>query len=402
MRRTKFNSVSELRFDEKRALEVFQVCERVWREGQGFFAGLKSPQQRYTPEEIRENPLELSHWFFTVSIPMRGGINSEDAFRFMRLLYRQNPPLFAPESLVEIPSGDIIRAIRHTAGFQNSGSGSRGQKRAGTLSYKLEEHIQAWKQNAVVLLKQWKGDIRQVFEGTRSFEEAFRRIDSSKQNPARFVGMRRKIFSLLATWLQEFDLIHKFQLPLIVDFHVMRVLLEQEILLPQWVELGPGKSSRPERQRPETLWSYKAVKVTESVVNQVIAWSLEFLAAHNLSAHDVSHGLWFLSRELCASYYGNRSFSKKTGNKAGVTQRLVKPDMLVAIGGWPARYRDPCWFCPLEQTCAISIPAGPYYDWGVMVNAGPHVHYPGRHPLLPGVDWQAMPVRFRNSKNRRS
>lgn len=392
-----------LRFDEERALRVFSICAEWWRERRGFYAGLTAPQARFTPAAVRKDPIVFGNWLLTVSIPMRGGINSEDAFRAMSELYRRSPHLFNLRTVAGLSAEDLNAAIAASAReIHNNGNGSFGKRGAGTLSYKLPEHLEAWIQNAQSIVEHWGGDIRNIFRGSGDFEEIFRRIDNGRKNPARLVGMRRKIFSLLALWLQEFRLIPEFPLPIIVDFHVLRTIFQHEILVPRWRLFGPGKPKTPERQRSIELQKYPSVKITPKLVSGVINWSLGFIERHGLTSYDVSHGLWFLSRELCSGYYGNRSETRKVdGARGRITERLIEPAALLTIYGWPKRYQDPCVQCPVEETCAISVGAGPHYDWGTMLNAGPHVPFPGRMPLLPGIGWRELPSSFKSSKRRK-
>lgn len=382
-------------FNERRALEVFRVLAHSWENRDdalcgGFYAGLIPPQQEYTPDELRGKPLELGRYFFFQALTMRGGINSVDAFRATRMLWEKHPVLFDPVQVVETPEAEFLRAIRQTA---HELQGARGTKGAGTYSYKLEENVNHWRENARRLIKEFGGDIRTIYQGVRGFEEGFARVDGV------FKGMRRKIFSLLTMWLQEFGLIPEFALPIIVDFHCLRVLFEQEILLARPFRLGPGKSKNPARRRPPALRNYLAVRITERLVDEVIWWSQDFLIRHRLDAYAVSHGLWFLSRELCAAYHGNKSFGTPDPKRRAVTARLVTDEELRAMRAWPRTYRDPCRFCPVEDTCRVRIPAGPYYDWGVMVHAGAHIPYPGRRDEL-ATDWRWLPARFRNAKAR--
>ena len=116
--------------------------------------------------------------------------------------------------------------------------------------------------------------------------------------------------------------------------------------------------------------------------------------------YDVAHGLWYLSRTLCASYQGNRSKEKRLEGRRTITEFLVDAEALKRGEGWPKNYRDPCRFCPVERTCKVAIPSGPYFDWGVMVKAGRHVRYPFRQKRFGGISWRAMPGSFRSSKNR--
>lgn len=408
--RRRENSSTKIHFDEARALSVFATCGEWYRERRGFYARLVPPQQAHTPPAVRKDPVSLGAWFSCAAVAMRGGINSEAAFIFLEELYTRSPFLFTPEFASGLTVEEFVAEVRATArAIHNNGRGSFGKKQAGTLSYKLEEHADAWIENAAALTKCWRGDVREIFRDVATFEEAYARVRSERgpERPENFSGMQRKIFSLLALWLQEFGLIRSLPLPLIVDFHANRLLLQQRVVVPQWEPLGEGRSKEPALRRPANLAAYPAVHVTKEFVGKVIAWSLEFLARHCLSAHDVSHGVWFLSRELCASYFGNRSFTKEVetgdGRKLRRVQRFVDPARLATVDGWPKQYRDPCALCPVESTCALAIPNGSYYDWGRMVNAGPHVSYPGRayHPLLlPGIDWRGFPSSFPSGKQK--
>lgn len=382
-------------FNERRALEVFRTLAECW-EGRadpirgGFLAGLVVPQQAYTPTCLRSDPVKFGHYLFFQALTMRGGINSDDAFRATRMLWTQHPHLFDPVVVAQMPEAEFFRAIRRTAREFQGADSAEG---AGTYSYKLEEHVDHWRENAGRLNRDFGGDVRAIYAGVRGFEEGFGRVDGV------FGGMRRKIFSLLTMWLQEFGLIPKFPLPLIVDFHCLRVLFEQEILLAAAFRLGPGKSKNPARRRPSALRSYRAVRITERLVDEVTWWSQDFLIRHRLDSYAVSHGLWFLSRELCAAYHGNKSFGKPDPKRRAVTARLVTDEELRVLDNWPRNYRDPCRFCPVETTCKVRIPAGPYYDWGVMVQTGEHVPYPGRKQEL-AADWRWLPALFRNAKAR--
>ena len=202
--------------------------------------------------------------------------------------------------------------------------------------------------------------------------------------------MRRKIFSLLVSWLIEFGLIGQFHIPLIVDFHVLRALLQLGILNVSWRPLGKGNPKIEARRRPRALWKCPSVRISETLVNEVIHWSYEFLLENNLSPFHVHNALWNLSRVLCAQYYGNKSFSvarkdKKQGKRYGITASLVDANALARGIGWPKGYRDLCRSCPQEKYCELAIAAGPYYDWGALLISGRHVIYPYRNGVLPGM-----------------
>ena len=235
-------------FDEERALLVFTTLAHEWTESRinpgrgGFYSRLVAPQQRWTPSELRGDPRLLGQWLFFAAIPMRGGINSDDAFRFLKALWQSRPRLFNPHTVAGMSENDLITAFEEIgAAFQRSS----GAKRAGTFSYKKEEHARHWRQNAITLVERWDGDVRAIYRGVTGFEDAFKHTG--------FRGMRRKIFALLSLWLQEFCLIPAFPLPIVVDFHCLRALLEHEILVAPHERFGPGSPRIPERRRPRSL-----------------------------------------------------------------------------------------------------------------------------------------------------
>ena len=387
-----------LRFDEKTAFEVFSAVGEWWREKRGFYAKLVPPHLFYLPEELKHDAKRRCEWLFFMAIPMRGGINSDDAFRFMRGLFSCYPEMFDPCLVQNKTAEELAEAVRDTASRVHNG-GSKGAKKAGTMSFKLEEHMGAWIENAKRLVKFWRGDIRNVFKDVKDFEEAFARADYERSE-AGFLGMRRKIFSLLTLWLQDFRDIHQFSMPLIVDFHTIRMLLQHRIALASYSRLGPNDTENPLRFRPESLWEYPAVRLKDKFVDTIIMWSQDFLKRKKLVPYDVAHGLWYLSRTLCASYQGNRSKDKRLEGRRTITEFLVDAEELARGIGWPKNYRDPCRFCPVERTCKVAIPSGPYFDWGVMAKAGRHVRYPFRQKRFEGVSWRTMPGSFRSSKHR--
>lgn len=371
----------KLKFDSERALIFFKTMEEWWGQKKGFFAGLSAPQIKYFPEDLRNDPVGLGQWFFFMAIPMRGGINSEEAFRFVYELRIRYPELFDAKQVMHLTSEEISKRTKGVASAIHK-NGSNGAKEEGTFSFQSLEHSNIWIHNASTLANYWGGDIRNVFWGVGDFEESFRRVDH-KKNKAGFRGMRRKIFSLLVTWLQEFEIIHKFPMPLIIDFHAMRLLLELDVMRVAWSEFGPNNPQKKDRLRPKSMWKYPAFKVSEKLVDEIIMWSQKFLQKHNLNQYDVAHGIWFLSRELCRYYLGNQSIESK---ETRITERLYSDDELKDALLWSPNYRDLCLYCPVEQMCKKRIPSGPYFEFGTFLWPGKHIIFPGRQNDLGIVE----------------
>jgi hypothetical protein len=361
----------EIRFNEKRALKVFKTIGSAWVRGEGIFKDVVLPQDLYPVPVLPER--DYANWFFYASLPMRGGIVSEDPFKWLRRLKEVHPGLFRPEEVVAKWSPEKIQNafIEITPNILN-GNGT-GMKGAGALSYKMFEHSKAWFENSVVLAKYWKGDIRQVYLGCEDFEEAFARIDHKKTD-AGLKGTRRKIFSLNTIFLQEKDLIPIFPTPIPVDFHALRILFSTNIVF--FSPMGKQLSLNP---RYPHLEEKVGIRVSEGLIDPIAKWTQKFLYKNGLSHLDVSPAIWTLSRLLCAEHFQNSS--KGDGAKLVKTPNLVKNP-----GLWPKNYKDPCFYCPIEKWCQWAIPAALYYRWGLLVKLGKRVDYPAQK--LPGVDWE--------------
>lgn len=399
-------------FDDPRALEICSDLSLRYEKRIGIFHGLAEvqPQHLYFPAELRSlaYPREFANFCLFTAMSQRGGLNSDDSIRFMGYAWVRARRLFSVEVIADADASDVVATLQQLAEEFYRG-GSNGIQRAGSLSYRVKEFAAHWVLNARILQDHWRGDVRSLFANVHNFEEAFARADHKRPgNQVGLRGMRRKIFTLLTFWLIEFGLVDRFHIPLVVDFHVLRALLQLGILNVSWQPLGRGDPKIEARRRPRRLWKYPSVRITETLVNEVIQWSYGFLQENNLSPFHVHNALWNLSRVLCAQYYGNKSFSvprrdKKQGKRYGITARLVDADALRRGTGWPKSYRDQCRSCPYEKRfCRIAIPAGPYYDWGVMLMSGRHVVYPHRNEILPELlpaDYEVARQLTRREKN---
>jgi hypothetical protein len=337
-------------FDENRAQPFFTTLAEAWRTRSGIYAYLIPPQQAFMPECFRGKELEMACYFFFQALTMRGGINSDDAFNINRGLAYHHPEFFDPQYVSKISAETLIEGFKAAASELQLVTEAETSTKAGTLSYKLNEHAQHWIHNAKILCEYFHGDPRDLYGDARdSFEPAYKRLRPMIK------GMQRKIFALLTMWLQEFNLIHEFPLPIVVDFHCLRLLFQHEIISTETIILDEGDTEDVHRKRPKELWGLTAVKSRPSLVTTVMKWSETFLQQCGLASYDVSHALWFLSRELCKNYLGNKSFTKKSddGDTRGrtLTNRLYSDRDLENAGTWPLGYRDSCQFCPVEATC---------------------------------------------------
>lgn len=363
----------KIKFDEKKAKEVFAILDEKWQNLRGIFENVILPQDQQVIEYNESK--ELANFLFYGSLFMRGGVNSDDAFKWVFRLKEKFPKMFIPELVCFISSNEIEEVFLEVTKSILNGKSS-GKIGAGALSYKIKENSQNWHKNSLVLVKKWNGDIRNVYKGCsggyRDFETAFLRIDSNKHVGLGFNGMRRKIFSLLTIMLQDAELIPLFPTPIPVDFHVFRVLLNTNII--------SGEILKPLAQNkryPTQLIGKPAIRVSEKLVDTVHKWSQKFISKNSFSHLYINPALWVLSRSLCSKH--KQATSEKNRTVFMENEKLVKNPEL-----WGGRYRNPCGCCPIENYCDGIVPSAPYYKWGLLVRFD---RVPYHTSNLPGIFW---------------
>jgi len=375
----------EVKFNEERALEIFRILEKLWIEKTGIFKDVVLPQD-YWP--LPKDSKDKANYFFFAALPMRGGVISEDPFKWIHQLNTGFPEMFNPEIVAkEWTPQRIEKAIKSVTPIVLNGQGINN-KGVGIPGYKIEEHSRAWYENAVKLSTYWGNDLRNVFWGVTEFGEAFRRIDRRVNSAAGFRGMRRKIFSLMIIWLQEKKLIPIFPTPLPVDFHVLRIFWATRVA--DIINEKPPKSL--EKYFP-TLVNKPAIRIRESLLNTITKWSQGFLIKEGLSHLSINPALWVLSREFCAGHFQNSSQNDGTiffdEDKLRANPKL-----------WPKNYRNPCQHCPIEKFCTGAVPAAPYYRRAFLVR---FERVPYLTSVMPGVDWFSFfphPGRKRTKRNK--
>lgn len=378
-----------LAFNEKTALEIFKILDFAWRNKQGVFKDAVLPEDLWVPKEWDSfSDAEKANFLFFAALPMRGGLVSEDPFKWVCALRNKFPDLFNPRIVaVDFPPERIEESFRIITSEILS-NGSIGKSGGGSFGYQTAEHARHWHKNATALNSYWGADIRNVFWGVTEFEEAFRRIDH-KRTETGFKGMRRKIFSLLVLWLQEKGLIPQFPAPIPVDFHAMRILWQTEAVNMQsrMVKFVPKKP-----EHPKDLFGQEAVRIYEEVPDQIAVWSQSFLLKNGLSHMVICPALWTLSRTLCAEHL--QTSSLKNGQKFFTAEKLeTNPDL------WKKNYKNPCEFCLIKSFCKWCISSNPYYRYGWLIRIK-RIRYPQQR--LHGINWPELGPTYqvRKSKNR--
>lgn len=408
--------IVKLRINEKRAVLLFRALQRAWEENDEIFRGVVLPQDLFPmPDGDREKAL----WFFYAALTQRGGVISEDPFKVLFHLRKKYPDLFIPREVMKhwpwkriakemrvaldevFPKKKVIPLLLVATQSQtdlypelkarpalkresekkfepNFAELLRGGRRTSPKSpkgYKIDELARSWEKNSRALAEFWGGDPRFVFNGCRDFNDVFQRIDIEK-NPYRgFVGMRRKIFSLLTIWLQEKGLIPIIPTPVPFDFHAQRLLLVTKVLIVDDVAKpfhpDPSKPNHPKELRGQMMFRAEE----KWIIDPLSIWSQDFIRRNKLNHMIINPALWILSREFCSEQHQNGT--RKKG------MEFFLPEKMRDSSAWPKRYKDPCGHCPVEHLCSLVSPASVYYTLGRLVYF-PRVQYP--FPRLPG-DW---------------
>ncbi|MDO8470281.1 MAG: hypothetical protein Q7S84_04705 [bacterium] len=373
-----------VQFNNERAEQIFRVLANLWEKNAGIFKNVTLPQFLW---DAPKEPRDAAHFFFAAAHTMRGPSVSEDPFKWVVKLFVHYPELLESGTIVGHWCPErIANAVYEVTQAALNGKGV-GTGKHGALAFKITEIANAWHKNAHTIVRRFNGNVLNIFDGVRDFEEAFARIDHARLGSDGIIGMRRKIFSLFTIWLQERGIIPTFPTPIPVDFHALRILWTTGVIT------LPTKPIPCDASFPEALWGRPSVRPTESLKDEVALWSQEFLTRHHLSHLSVNPALWVLGRTLCSGQLQNQT-------RGGGTF-FYTPEALAAPNGrklWPRSYPDPCGICPIASSCTGASPSWVHYQKGVLVWFD-RIPYPGT-PLLDGLDWQHH-VGVKSRKGRR-
>ena len=398
-----------LQFDEGRAVQLFTILQDLWNRKANIFDDIVLPQDRWP---VPHDPVQAANYLTCTAITQRGGVVSEDPFKWVNELRRANPELFDPFAVVDRwPVRRIMEVISKAVTDRKSWKSNKREAKQlplfpsnkerprrkqlpllevveyqNTGTYKLDEFADSWRQNSLTLVNRFHGNPLEIFDGIEDFEEAFARIDyKNRDNRGKptFSGIRRKIFSLLTIWLQEKALIPVFPTPVPIDFHALRLLFATQVVTaPDLVPFVVNPKIHPLHLAGRPL-----VRTTENITDQIAQWSQPFIAKHGFSHMAINPALWVLSRELCVHEFQNRGEGRgRVGSRRNI--RLVYPEVLEARPMlWPIPYANPASVCPLARLCRLAIPSNLYYSFVLLalLNRVPYPHSPLVHIERTGL-----------------
>ncbi|HTY40052.1 MAG TPA: hypothetical protein VMC43_03115 [Candidatus Paceibacterota bacterium] len=394
----------KLRFDEDRARQLFGILQDFHlddRKRGGPFRNIVLPQDRWA---VSADPRRAANELSYFAITQRGGVVSEDPGKWIVTLRETEPDLFEPAAVARAWTVDgIMEAIRTIIVKRRKDLGLPkfvqlslamvGQSHADLLPeqvnganedhYKLDEFAESWHYNSVTLAELWDSNVLNIYAGAQDFEEAFARIDR-KRVARGFLGIRRKIFSLLTIWLQEQNFVPRFPTPVPVDFHALRLLFGTGVVTAEDV---PPFVVDPD-VHPTHFAGRPFIHVSEEVMDEVAIWSQGFMVRNGFSHLAINPALWVLSRELCVHEFQAGSNGRgRTGNRRNL-KIVYAEDLRRNPALWRKRYRDPARFCPVAGLCQAVTPSALYYSFGLLF-MNERLPYPfGRPRFLPNINWR--------------
>ncbi len=290
------------------------------------------------PERLVWGSSEHAIFLFCVCYYMKGWINSETAIQRLGHLFESHPEFFEPDYFKNLVGREkkVVRAKLKSA-----------LKKHG-LGFNVIETSLFWVNNLRKLARHWDGTSVTLFANVKDYDGLckliIRKTQKGNGGPAGFFGFQEKMVSMLIYFLSHAGMVKPMIYPVPVDFHILRVLVENEILTMENVKSGSvfglGKLQRAARE------------VT-----------LRYVIETGTEALDLADALWYLSRGFCRFNPGNHSTRGRYRGRA-------TPFALKKFEWTKARERSfhlTCGRCLLQTTCRWNVPAASYYLAGDIV-----------------------------------
>lgn len=298
----------------------------------------RRPEFIRTPEErTDDDTLKLALFWFHDCYYMRGVNDSNDMTINLAELYENHPELFDPHSSQHLEPSFVESVL---------------------LDYHLPvQHKQIsefWVENAKRLVERYDGDPRKVFDDFGTYEELVRRTRNDFKGNG-FQGFQKKMTSMLGYFYMINDIVPYQNIPLPVDFHVMRTSIETEMVS------FPG---------------FEGTIDFERVTDFLRHMYYDFADHHSISQLDLCDVVWLYSREACVQSPSNSQtiIGKRAGRATVWAPAIEKPED--ATPRQVEQYHNSCGsMCRLRHICTQNVPSGEYYVSGRIVYPNPKLHF---------------------------
>ena len=363
--------MEKISVNSRRGKLVFRRLLKALRANQYPYNIIKLPQDQI-PEELRRDPLRCAQFFFYACYFMRGAQKSEIAVRQLVVLWRHAPEIFHPEVVATYENEQKLKELLALA-----------------INYHLDEIAGFWLRGSKSLMSRWQGDPRLIFKAARDGDSARRLMTNKKVKGEKpvdlfdhdwgFEGSQGKITSMLAYYLLAAKLINRLDIAPANDFHIGRVTLGTEVLVPT------------DELHKHGIRYDQIYKKGEQLME-------EFCKSGESSTKELGDALWWLSASLCRIAPGNASVgrSKKRGRRDANGKKVLPKQLKVDPHNTNHldRYERSCHRCPVESLCKWNAPSGAYYEGGAFM-LYPRIRLQPRDTLFQDLRDHVVPRRFR-------
>ena len=323
--------------------------------------GVTAPQiASNMPHNLRLGSREHALFLFCTCYWMRGGIQSDTAFRSLARLHEAHPEIFVPEKAHLFLEDYLAQKFKEYR-----------------LGFQAKQIARFWIINFVRLADWYDGDPVKLFTDIHTYEAACDRIENQrakKSGQEGFYGFRKKMVSMLIYFLTDTGFIKPFHFPPPVDFHVLRIFVAHRMLTLS--------------AREQTGWIY------ERLADRVRHYLSIYCLKYKVDPLRLCDAMWLLSRALCNQHPGNNSIVGKMEmvNGARIRVRMgrrtaIKPTIITWSEAQTFAYLRSCGSCPVEQSCSLLIPSANYYVSGVIKVRGERTKSPQQILFKPYIEW---------------
>lgn len=326
-----------------------------------------------------QQKIQLASFWFADCYYMRGVNDSNDMTINLAKLYEDHPEIFDFKNAMQLEPRYVESLL---------------------LKYHLPVQHKAiskyWAENARRMIDRYDGNPLKIFDDFDTYDQLLKRGRNDHKGGG-FQGFQKKMVSMLSYFYMATGLIEYRNIPLPVDFHVMRMSLSNELIR---FENMPASG-------------FVEFEKTADFLREVFFDLADHLDISQLDLCDI---VWLYSRDACVNSPTNsqRIIGKRQGRST-----IFAPAINTADQATPEQieaYDRSCGICRLRETCTHNVPSGPYYAAADIGWPDPKIHLDSNHndlhnsealesaqpPVSPPPDGHAIDIRDGNREANRA